>query len=73
LRIDAVLIAIKQTNGKIVAVDEPDILTGREALARLGFYVEPTSAVIWNALKQVSDLLIDPVVVILTGTGLKSP
>jgi threonine synthase len=73
VRIDAVLNAIQQTNGRIVAVNEPEILTGREALARLGFYVEPTSAVIWDALKQVSDLLMDPVVVILTGTGLKSP
>jgi threonine synthase len=73
VRIEAVLNAIQQTNGRIVAVDEPEILTGREALARLGFYVEPTSAVTWDALKQVADMLMDPVVVILTGTGLKSP
>jgi threonine synthase len=37
----------------------------------LGFYVEPTSAIVWNALEQIAAELPDPVVVALTGSGLK--
>jgi threonine synthase len=53
------------------AVDEKDILPARNALAKLGLYVEPTSAIAWAALLQVMDKLPDPIVVILTGSGLK--
>ncbi len=73
VRIDELLEVIVRSDGKIVAVDETQIIPGRQALASLGFYVEPTSAVVWDALKQLSDSLVDPVAVILTGSGLKSP
>ncbi len=56
---------------QIVAVDEEKILPGRAALARLGFWVEPTSAIVWDALEQVIRQLPDPIVVILTGSGYK--
>jgi threonine synthase len=36
-------------------------------------YVEPTSAVVWAALTRLLDDLPDPVVVVLTGSGYKSP
>jgi threonine synthase len=52
-------------------VDEEEILPGRDALARLGFYVEPTSAIVWSALRRTISHLSDPVVVILTGAGYK--
>lgn len=68
----AVLNAVRSSHGSLLAVGEPEILAGRGELARLGFYVEPTSAVVWNALEQSRDRLVDPVVVILTGSGLKS-
>jgi threonine synthase len=71
LRSEAILRAIKSTGGSVVTVEEDDILTGRDALARLGFYVEPTSAVVWKALERTLPSLRDPVVVILTGSGLK--
>lgn len=72
LRGMAVVTAVKESGGMIVAVDEEDILPGRDALARLGFYVEPTSAIIWCALEQTIQDLVDPIVVVLTGSGLKS-
>jgi threonine synthase len=53
------------------AVDEQEILPGRDALARLGFYVEPTSALVWSALTHVLADAPDPIVVILTGSGSK--
>jgi len=71
LRGGAVVAAVKESGGMIVAADEEDILPGRDALARLGFYVEPTSAIVWSALAQTIRDLADPVVVVLTGSGLK--
>jgi len=73
LRSRAILDLLKKTGGELVAVEESDILPGRNALARLGFYVEPTSAIVWSAMEQFEGELHDPVVVILTGSGLKSP
>jgi threonine synthase len=71
LRKDAVLSAINDSGGSISIVEEHEILTGRNALARLGFYVEPTSAIVWSALARMVEILPEPVVVILTGSGLK--
>jgi len=72
LRGDAVLQAVAESGGHFLAVDEAQISTGREALARLGFFVEPTSAVVWDALTQSAGILPDPLVVVLTGSGFKS-
>ena len=72
VRGDAVLQAILSSRGTVLAVDEGEILPAREALARLGFYVEPTSSIVWAALATVLPQLADPVVVLLTGSGHKS-
>jgi threonine synthase len=71
LRGDAVLAAVTASRGVMVAVDEQEILPARDALAALGLYVEPTSAIVWPALTQMIKKLPDPIVVILTGSGLK--
>jgi len=71
LRGDAVIAAVTESGGMMVAVEENDILPARDGLARLGFYVEPTSALVWAALSQIIDHLSDPIVAILTGFGLK--
>ena len=71
LRGSAVLEGVARSGGTLAAVDEEEILPGRDALARLGFYVEPTSAIVWSALRQSIHELPDPIVVILTGSGLK--
>jgi threonine synthase len=72
LRGDAVLKAVETSRGTIVAVDEPSIGRGEAELARRGFFVEPTSAVVWGALEATLRSLPDPVVAVLTGSGLKS-
>lgn len=72
LRGDAVLQAVESSGGQFIAVDEEEILPGRDQLARRGFYVEPTSAIVWNALAQVVGRVPEPLVVFLTGCGLKS-
>ncbi len=58
---------------RFVSISEEAISAGRSALARQGFFVEPTSAVVWDALRQLEDGLRAPVVAILTATGLKQP
>lgn len=69
---DAVYQMVEKNSGFFVAVDEEEILPGLEALAQRGFYVEPTSAVVWSGLRQVIGKVPDPIVVVLTGSGFKS-
>jgi threonine synthase len=71
LRGDAVLRGVVASHGFMCIADEKEILPGRDALARLGFFVEPTSAIVWSALAQSIQVLADPVVVVLTGSGYK--
>lgn len=71
LRKKAAREAVANSGGTWVAVAEKDILPGRDALAKRGFYVEPTSALAWKALEENISFLPDPIVVILTGSGLK--
>ena len=71
VRGDALLKLVDAGRVVLTAVDEDVILPGRDELARRGFYVEPTSAVVWGALAQLENRLLDPTVVILTGSGLK--
>ncbi len=68
---EAVLNAIGESGGWMVAVDEESICEGRNALAKHGLYVEATSAVVWSALLMALKDLKDPVVVIITGSGYK--
>lgn len=72
LRGDALLQFLGTHGGQMTVVEEERILVGRDQLARLGFYVEPTSAIVMDALEQVVGKTPEPIVVILTGSGLKS-
>jgi threonine synthase len=71
LRGDTVLQAIEESGGLMIAVDEEKIMKGRDALARIGLYVEPTSALVIPALEQVLEIYPDPIVLVLTGSGFK--
>ncbi len=72
LRAKAVIDAVRETGGRMLSVDEAAILPGRDALARLGFYVEPSSALVWQALLDLAGQMAQPVVVVLTGSGYKA-
>jgi len=72
LRGDALLRLVTESQGGFVAVDEENILPGRDELARRGLYVEPTSAIVWSALSQVVENLPGPFTVVLTGSGFKA-
>jgi len=71
IRGDALLKAVHSTQGAFVAVDEENIMPGRDELAKRGLYVEPTTAIVWKALEEMLPKLPDPVVVMLTGSGYK--
>lgn len=72
LRAKAVVEITRRSGGRFTSVDEAFILSGRDALAHMGFYVEPSSALVWRALEKNILELPDPVAVVLTGSGLKS-
>jgi threonine synthase len=77
LRAQEVVQAVVASRGRFITVPETDILLGRDELAHKGFYVETTSAIVWSALAQMIELndiqqMPEPVVVVLTGSGLKT-
>jgi threonine synthase len=72
IRGDAILQCVEKSNGRFVVVDEDEILSGMKQLTRCGFFVEPTSATVWAALRHVVGDVPEPIVVILTGSGYKS-
>ncbi|MGX9673222.1 threonine synthase [Mycobacterium sp. HM-7] len=71
-----VLQAIRGTNGTAVAVPEDELLPAVGELARSGLFVEPTSAQVVPALRQLRAVgqisAADTVVAVLTGSGLKA-
>lgn len=72
LRGDVILELLSKYNGDMLAVDEDEIKSGQSELARLGFFVEPTSAVVYKAIELAIGNSPDPIIAILTGSGLKS-
>ena len=72
VRAHAVLDIVGESGGRFVVVPEHLIMPGRDALGQLGFYVEPTSALVWHAMETTLSNLPDPVVIVLTGSGYKA-
>lgn len=72
LRAGEIRQVVEAGHGAFVAVDEQDILTGRDELNNRGLYVELTSAVVWTPLEAILREFPDPVAVVLTGSGFKS-
>ena len=66
-----VLRAVRESDGKILAVEEDQISIGYKKLAHMGIHAELTSALVWNALEQIGSDYPDPIVCIITGHGLK--
>ena len=68
--------ALRDSGGDVIAVSEAEIKTAVVELGQRGFCVEPTSAVVWEGLRQYRkkiDLSAgDRVVTVLSGHGLKA-
>jgi threonine synthase len=75
-RVVEVLRAVRETGGTVVAVEEGEIVEALRGLARLGLYVEPTSAVAAAGLTRLLDAGVirpqESTVLVLTGSGLKA-
>ncbi len=69
---NAILAHLRATRGKIVDVDEGRLVRAYHDIARLGFFVEPTSALVYAAMESEWSNLPKPVVLILTGSGAKT-
>lgn len=76
VRVPETLAALRETGGGTVAVPEEEILPAMHALARRGFFVEPSSAVAGAGYERLlAEGRIAPdeeTVIVLTGNGLKS-
>ena len=68
---NALLELFSQGFGEFVTVSEEEIMQAFYQLAARGFYVEPTSAMVWAALSRKNAQFTPPTVLILTGNGLK--
>ncbi len=75
-RLREVLRAVRASQGAIAAVSEAEIIAALGGLARMGLYVEPTSAAAAAGLTQLlasgAIRRDEDTVVVLTGSGLKS-
>ena len=69
-RLSAVLDAVRETGGEILAVEEAAIAGAVLELARQGVYAEPSAAAAWAGLETVPEE--ENAVVALTATGLKA-
>ncbi len=74
IRSVAVLASCRRTGGRIIAVGEQAILAAHADLARAGFFVEKTSAVVLAGLREIKGEIPDgdEAVLFLTGHGLKA-
>lgn len=69
---EAILRNLSGHRGKIISIHDASLLEAYHEIAGLGFYVEPTSALAWAALKDHFVSFPAPVVLILTGSGCKT-
>ncbi len=67
----ALLHELSSGKGTFISVREDQILADSAELAARGFYVEPTSSLVWSACKGLIKDLQEPIILILTGSGLK--
>ncbi|MBN1535117.1 MAG: pyridoxal-phosphate dependent enzyme [Anaerolineales bacterium] len=72
IRGDEVLKTVENSGGKFITVTESEIAMGQTWLAKNGLFVEPTSAVVWGAWSKLIEHLPEPIVAVLTGSGLKT-
>lgn len=68
----AILERMLAGKGRMIAIDDPSLMESWHGSARQGFYMEPTSALVWAAIKQNAGDFKTPVVAVITGSGYKS-
>lgn len=71
VRAKAILNEFGRNGGEVVSVPENELLPALHDLAAKGIYCEPTSALVWTALKKNLHRLPHPIILIISGNGLK--
>ncbi len=71
VRQEAILREVSPIGNSFLAIPETEIMPAYQDLARRGVHVEPTSALAWAVLGRSHGKLPGPVVLILSGAGLK--
>lgn len=71
-RANQILDAIRQTNGQVITVTDAETITALKKMAKMGFYIEPTSATAFAAVSHYQKETYERVVVPITGHGLKA-
>ncbi len=69
---NAALRVLRKYNGRCIKVDDEDIIKARRKLAGEGFFVQPASATTLAALEKLKNMKDKRIVLILTGSGLKT-
>jgi len=76
LRLKEMIHALKDSGGESVAVSEDEIVTALKRLARLGLFVEPTSASVAAAFAKLTTRGVikerESTVLLISGTGIKT-
>lgn len=67
----AIIQSLQNGAGEIIAISEERIATAWSALSRKGIYCEPTSALAEAALELLNNHLPKPIILIISGNGLK--
>jgi threonine synthase len=71
VRAGAILKGLSTGKGEIIAIPEGEILPAFKELAEKGIYAEPTSALAWAAMKHIKPEIPRPIILIISGNGLK--
>ncbi|MGB8253237.1 MAG: pyridoxal-phosphate dependent enzyme, partial [Anaerolineaceae bacterium] len=71
VRATALLNELNRERDQVLAFDDDQLMAARSDLARRGIDIEPTSALVWCALTKSDKKLPEPIVLVLTGSGLK--
>lgn len=68
----SILKRMNERKGCILQVTDEELHKAYKEIALKGFFVEPTSALVWATLKDIVGKVPDPIILILTGSGLKT-
>lgn len=71
VRAAALLSELDRTRDQVLTFDDDHVISAKTELSRRGIDVEPTSALVWCALTNLENKLPEPIILILTGSGLK--
>lgn len=72
VRGEGILRRVNKRKGCILQIEDNDLKKAYAEIALKGLFVEPTSALVWAALKEIVGKVPEPVILILTGSGYKT-